>query len=293
MVPAASPKFPSLTEIRRRCRRITRTVPTLTLSGAHIAIHDVRPNYIQLGHQVREHEHSFYEGHILLYGKAEYTMGGMQIMGAGGTLLHGPHALHAWREPETPCLRLLIWFSMDPLVPVPRPASWPTCPDLLWDVALLLDDAGATEPGWYDRVTSRLTVVLSRLLTIAKWPRSREASAQSHMNLIAVVDQFLRDNLARPLTLNDVADHAGLSQRSLCRQFLQMTGETVMERLANLRMDRAASLLAETDNPLAVIGADVGMPDPSYFCRRFRKHFHLTPHVYRRQMATGGEMTAV
>ncbi|MHB9129889.1 MAG: helix-turn-helix transcriptional regulator [Armatimonadota bacterium] len=282
-----TPAFPPLSEVRRLCRLVTRTVPEVTLAGHRLIVHDIRPNYIQPGRKVLEHVHSFYEGHILLHGSALYTMGETQYMEEGGTLLHGPHTTHAWREAEAPCLRLLIWFSMEPVVAVPRPAFWPVWPDLIWDIALLLHDAGEMSPGWQDRTTARLAVVLSRLLSIANWPANQLATQLPRTHLISVIDQFLLDNLARPLTLDDIATHVGLSQRSLCRQFLNLTGTTVMEHLFNLRMDYAAEQLAETDAPVYEIGEKVGMPDPSYFCRRFRRHFHLTPQVYRKQVAAG------
>lgn len=280
-----SPELPSLAELRRLCREVTRTAPEIMLTGHRLLLHDVRPNYIQAGRQVKEHLHSFYEGHILLDGSGVYTIGNEQTVERGGALLHGPHTPHGWEASEIPCLRLLIWFSMEPVVPISRPASWPIWPELLWDVALLLDDANRKQPGWHHRVTSRLTVVLSRLLSIAHWPAGPQPVEPAQIHLIPLTDQFLADNLTRPLTLSDVAAHVGISQRSLCRQFLQLTGATVMERLANLRMDRAAELLVETDAPLQEIGLQIGMPEPSYFCRRFRKHFHVTPQTYRRQIA--------
>jgi len=280
-----NPIFPPLPELRRLCRRITRAAPEVTLGGHRIQVHEIRPNNIQVGHRVRQHVHSFYESHIVLEGSAVYLTGGEQVMTPGGALLHGPHTLHEWQEPEASCLRLLIWFSLETAVPVPRPAQWPTWPDLLWDVALLLAEADNMDRGWHYRATARLTVVISRLLTIADWPAETQAAPMSRTDLAAMVDQFLRDNLGRPLSLLDIADHVGVSQRTLCRQFQEQTGTTVMEHLSTLRMDRAATLLAETDDPLYDIGDQVGMPDPSYFVRRFKRHFHTTPHVYRQQVA--------
>lgn len=285
------PRFPALVELRRLCRRVTRTTPEVMLAGHRLDIHEVRPHFMPAGYTVREHVHSYYEAHILLDGSALYTIGEPQVVRPGGALLHEPHAPHAWQESDTPCLRLLIWFDMEPPVPVPRPAEWPIWPDLLWDVDRVLHEAAGGHSGWQDRVSARLTVVLSRLLSIAGWPNSpRPAPMVPQMQWIPAVDQFLLDNLTRPLNLDDVALHVGVSKRSLCRHFLQLTGATVMERLSHLRMDRAATLLAETDAGLGEIGTQVGLPDPSYFCRRFRQHFHLTPQVYRRQM-TGGTTT--
>ena len=47
------------------------------------------------------------------------------------------------------------------------------------------------------------------------------------------------------------------------------------------RAERAAVLLATTDDPVAAIGAQVGWSDPSHFSRRFRQEFGAGPRDYR------------
>jgi AraC-like DNA-binding protein len=282
------PELPPLNEMRRLCRLVTRAVPAVTLAGHRVTVHDIRPNDQQTGKRVLEHEHSFLEAHVILSGHATYTMGETQRLAEGGTLLHGPHTPHAWEHLEAPCLRLLFWFSIEPAVEVARPARWPEWPDILWDIALVLQDAGERRPGWQDRASARVTVILSRLLSLAGWPETAGAVELPQTQLVATVEQFLRDNFVRPLTLDDIADHVGVSQRSLCRQFQQVTGMPVMEYLFTLRMDRAAGLLTETRDTVNEIGLNIGIPDASYFCRRFRQHFHMTPLAYRRAAEAGG-----
>lgn len=50
-------------------------------------------------------------------------------------------------------------------------------------------------------------------------------------------------------------------------------------------MRKAAALLAETDATVKEVGAQVGIPEPSYFCRRFRNCFGTTPLRFRQQQA--------
>ncbi|HEY3376851.1 MAG TPA: helix-turn-helix transcriptional regulator [Armatimonadota bacterium] len=271
----------SLHELRRLCRQVTRVMPEIVLDRHRIHIHDIHPDYVPAGSPVHEHVHSFYEGHLFLDGGGVYVTGKEEAVGQGGALLHGPHAPHAWQAHDTACLRLLVWFSMEPMVPVTRPQDWPICPDLYQEITLLLDEAHAGLPGWHHRVTARTTIFLSRLFSIAGWPESPQPDPVPSTDLLTMIEQFFRDNLARPLALSDVTAHVGMSERSLCRQFLELTGETVMERLLNLRMAQAATLLADSEASLTVIGQQVGIPDPSYFCRRFRRHFNMTAAQYR------------
>ena len=272
----------SLHEVRRLCRQVTRAVPEIVLGSHHISIHDLNPHTVATGIPVKEHVHSFYEGHIFLEGGGVYHTGREEEVGPAGTLLHGPHMPHSWQEYDTPAFRLLIWFSAEPAIPVFRPAKWPVFPDLVWDAYLLLEEVARAEPGWHHRATARLTGMISRLLSVTGWPDSPRPASVTNTDLVTMIDQLFTDNMSRPLTLADVSAHVGLSERTLCRQFLEITGETVMERLHNLRMDRAAQLLLDTDASIIAIGELVGMPDASYFCRRFNKHFHNTPARYRK-----------
>ncbi|HOF88453.1 MAG TPA: AraC family transcriptional regulator [Armatimonadota bacterium] len=283
-MPDRSPLFSPLPELRRRCRRLARAAKDYTLDGHRLTIHDIRIHQKREGKATLEHVHSFYEGHVLLSGVGRYAMGEPQTLRPGGALLHGPHTPHAWAASDVSCVRLLVWFGLEPTIPAPRPAAWPEWPDLLWDLSLLFADAAATAPGWQTRVTARLSVVFSRLLTIINWPSTPQPVREPQPHLVTMVDQFLQDNLARPLTLDDIADHVSISQRTLCRQFQHRTGATVMERLETLRMDRAAALLAETEATLKEIAEAIGMTDASYFCRRFRQHYHVTPNTYRQDV---------
>jgi AraC-like DNA-binding protein len=58
-----------------------------------------------------------------------------------------------------------------------------------------------------------------------------------------------------------------------------------MERLHDRRMRKAAALLVETEATVKEVGVQVGIPEPSYFCRRFRSSFGTTPLRFRQQQA--------
>lgn len=269
-------------DVRRLCRQVARLVPEIELGNHCIRVHDLNPHSVAAGIPVKEHVHSFYEGHIFLEGGGVYDTGREEEVGTAGTLLHGPHMPHSWREYDIPAFRLLIWFSAEPAIPVVRPVTWPSFPGLVWDVFLLLEEVEQATPGWHHRALSRLRVIISRLLSVTGWPDSPSPAPVTNIDLVNTLSQLFEDNLARPLSLSDISAHLGVSERTLCRQFLELTGETVMERFHNMRMDRAARLLLETDAPISAVGDLVGMPDPSYFCRRFRHHFHNTPARYRK-----------
>ena len=59
------------------------------------------------------------------------------------------------------------------------------------------------------------------------------------------------------------------------------TGRTVQEWIIERRMAEARSLLADTDLPVGEVARRVGMPDPGYFSRLFRRTHGASPREWR------------
>lgn len=271
-------------ELRRLCLRIARTVRTVSLAGHTINILDIRPYQVIDGWQIGVHAHSFYESHIFLQGNGAYSLEHEYAIGPGSVVLHAPQTPHSWRA-DSRIFRLVFWMDIDPAIAVPVPEEWPVYPDVVTEIALLLDDAYAMLPGWRDRLRFLVSTILSKILACVAWEEPVLLEQEPENTVIATIDHFLRDNIAQPLMVADVATHVGMSVSNIAHQFPKLTGLTVMQRLFQIRMDRVAELLTESDITLADIGAQVGIPDPSYLCRRFRQHFGVTPNQYRQKVA--------
>lgn len=93
---------------------------------------------------------------------------------------------------------------------------------------------------------------------------------------------WLEDNLARDLSLADIAARAGTSTRTLIRRFREQTGTTPLQWLHRARVRRAQHLLETTDHPVERIAAQVGFGSPTAFRDRFKKTTGVSPHSYRR-----------
>jgi AraC-like DNA-binding protein len=59
------------------------------------------------------------------------------------------------------------------------------------------------------------------------------------------------------------------------------TGRTVQDWIGERRMARARQLLAETDLPVGEIARRVGIADPGYFTRLFRRAHGVSPRNWR------------
>jgi transcriptional regulator GlxA family with amidase domain len=99
---------------------------------------------------------------------------------------------------------------------------------------------------------------------------------------------WLRDNLARELTLDEIAAHAGVSTRTLMRRFREQTGTTPLQWLHRARVRQAQHLLETTRHSVERIGAQVGFGSPTAFRDRFKRTTGVSPHTYRRTFSSPG-----
>lgn len=92
---------------------------------------------------------------------------------------------------------------------------------------------------------------------------------------------LIRKNYDQDLTLQQMADMAGLSSKYFCRIFREMTDRSPIEYLNWFRINRACNMLRETDDKLPDIAYNCGFNDFSYFIKTFRRYKGMTPLKYR------------
>jgi AraC-like DNA-binding protein len=85
-----------------------------------------------------------------------------------------------------------------------------------------------------------------------------------------------------------LAKAAGLSRAAFARRFLAELGAPPLRHLAELRMRIAARLLAEGDDSLASIAAEVGYESEFAFSRAFKRWAGQAPGAFRRAHRSGG-----
>jgi AraC family transcriptional regulator len=95
------------------------------------------------------------------------------------------------------------------------------------------------------------------------------------------VDEFMREHLDKPLSLEAIAREAGLSRFHTLRLFKSAFGETPVKRLARLRMERAKVCLATSDEPVTEIAFRCGYENPAHFASAFRRWSGVSPTEYR------------
>jgi AraC family transcriptional regulator len=95
------------------------------------------------------------------------------------------------------------------------------------------------------------------------------------------VGDLIDAHLAATLTLDRLAATVHLSPHHFARAFKATVGLAPHAYVTARRMDRARSLLRDTDRPVADVATAVGFTNLSHFRRVFRAHAGDTPAAYR------------
>lgn len=93
--------------------------------------------------------------------------------------------------------------------------------------------------------------------------------------------RFIKENYRDKLSVEDIARMAHLSPSYLHAVFRKRMGVSPISYLNNYRLSIAADLLQGTEESIAKIAENVGIPDSVYFNKAFKKHYQMSPTQYR------------
>lgn len=94
---------------------------------------------------------------------------------------------------------------------------------------------------------------------------------------------YIRENFQKNISVNDIADAAGISQSLLFQLFKKEVECSPMEFLQKTRIERACNLLLlQTTTRIKDIASDCGFWDTSYFCKVFKAEMGCSPAKFRK-----------
>lgn len=123
---------------------------------------------------------------------------------------------------------------------------------------------------------------------LRRWLDEPAATRRSHQRgglspaALRRVQVFVEANIERSIHIRDLASRAGLSVHHFGRAFRTSTGVTPRAFVEQRRIERARTLIDDTDQPLAEIAAVTGFATQSHLTTAFRRATGFTPAAYRR-----------
>lgn len=121
---------------------------------------------------------------------------------------------------------------------------------------------------------------LQFFLNIAEMLRPKSIYAQD--DVIENVQTYMKHNYQKSLTQDFIASLFYLNRSYLSTLFKQRTGMKFIDYLNDIRIEKAAELLTNSDRKMYQISKAVGYDNPKYFFRIFKKKMGCSPEQYRK-----------
>jgi transcriptional regulator GlxA family with amidase domain len=99
---------------------------------------------------------------------------------------------------------------------------------------------------------------------------------------IESVVAYIRQNLANPLSIEELAAVAGLSPRQFSRAFQADTGRSPAKAVEQLRLEAARFMMEEQRHPISVVVKETGFKDRERMRRAFVRMYGLPPQALRK-----------
>lgn len=262
--------------------------------------------------EVPWHWHNELEVLVVVAGTARVAVGGTNcIVKQGEGCFINAGVLHGvWPEGAESCrLRSLVFHPrlvggsvdsilwqkyLEPLLSGPcRPfIHFGTAEDWEREASRAVQEAwqacAAEEAGFEFEVREQLSRVIFLLSqncpAAAKKPTEKSLRDGQRMKDML---QYIQDHYTEELTLAQIAQSVAISENECLRCFRNVIDSTPIYYVRQLRIHRAAELLAATDKKISDIGALCGFQEMSYFARVFRELKGCSPREYRAKVKRG------
>lgn len=132
-----------------------------------------------------------------------------------------------------------------------------------------------------DRSLVMLEIVLWMLAQITRYQRQEFTEQDDAAERVNTVIRRMATNFFEPITLQETASQAKLSERRFSQLFRAQTNDSWLNYLRNLRINHACHLLKNTDRSVTAIAFESGFSDLSNFYRAFKQTIGKSPLEWR------------
>lgn len=159
--------------------------------------------------------------------------------------------------------------------------SDPQLQNLMQAVLYALEDSDYANALYVDCLSRAVAAQLVRKYSNARL-RSGPVFTDGPGPVVSEAIDYMRENLDRSISLEDIAEVINRSPSHFARQFRAEMGVPPYQYLVSLRLDKAQDLLERTRLSIAEIAFECGFSHQEHLTRLFRRRYETTPAAYRK-----------
>ena len=104
----------------------------------------------------------------------------------------------------------------------------------------------------------------------------------SHSRYCRGAEEYIRANIARRLTVTEIADHVGINKNYLTNIFSETVGMPIIEYINRLKLSHITELILRRGCGIREAAEQVGIDNVNYVSRMFKKYYGVTISQYKR-----------
>lgn len=149
-------------------------------------------------------------------------------------------------------------------------------------IAEAYDECRREANGYELKVRNLLSSLLLELFSLIDFKESHpsESTLRSERRTKQMIS-FIQENAGEDIDVDAIAASVSIGRSECLRCFKRVLGTSPARYLSEYRLEKAASLLEESDMKIIEIGTECGFSDMSYFARVFAGKYNCTPKEYR------------
>ena len=274
-----------------------------------ITYNDLNPTvfYVSKSEMVNDgiyHDHDFAELAYILSGKGKYLIDGVEYEVQAGDLIFcnpGVKHTHVVVNPKEPTVEFISGFTdfhfknMPPNSILTKNGSYiiNTSAELKQEMIIhcnaMIAEKESDKPGKYFMFKThimQMLLLLVREVTEVKGTKQKGCNFESYNKSYAVnrIINYLNENYEKKISLENIAENMYLSPVYISKIFKEETGESPINYLIKIRLEKAREVLIEDENEsIKNIAHRVGYEDAYHFSKLFKKHYGLAPLYYRKR----------
>lgn len=246
------------------------------------------------------HSHSYSQIISVIKGKGMIQIGEEQFeLTERATFLihsHVPHAILR-KGPEDQPLMMDIKFTIadgnlaSDVAKLPAELGESVYSGFQYYFDHILKESEENRPYSYERICMYFGLALTNILrageikSSAGLPLGLEEAPIRQVSGVDMhkITQHIQQNYASPITLEDLAKLAIVSKSTLIQAFKLAYDTTPIKYINQVRLEKAKTLLLNSDSSISEISEMVGFQSLHYFSRYFKNHENLAPGEYRQR----------